>query len=450
MSKRNYGVENLFMAPTGIGSYNNDTMEIEVDENKDFIEGVMSGLTSINNLTEEEFELMRQGKKLEVDESLAEDMSDNERESIFVNNFIENTDLGILRDINEGEYEDGRRKLRIEANKLRLKEPTRIKDKQSKSAYDMGTILYGLEEENLKGVKLDIYKKFSDAIEYILQALDFMHIEKKLDSYLGISLGLYYIKEYIDKVTDENAKDTEEVLLELFEDVKRYIYSSLEFNNIDPSTVGIPELRKILKATTGVREAQNEGQNYINKLITPMKSLDEIFYKSTIVGIFQTLLELEDLTASDVIPLVDSIRYEEMDTKGGVFKALSDVIEKIEEPTVRKRVGIMTGEYLDNYNWLSAEETVNLVYNIVPLIENNEIEKSLKERGENWQDYIKGYIRCIYHGVNPCMIDTFMVDEKENEPLINPKDIRILQNTTKIFNKMCKASNLDIKEIEMF
>ena len=262
---------------------------------------------------------------------------------------------------------------------------------------------------------------------------------------LGISLGILYLKDLIDReVMDDD------VYIELIDDIKYYINKSLEFNNIDTNEIEIPDTIKVIKATTGVREAKNEGQLRINSLIKPMKSIDEIIYKSAIIGMIQSIHDAEELSASEVINLIEEIEYENMNSKRGVFNTLSKILERVKDDTIAQRIGLMVGDYVLRQPWLTCEQRKQIMSSIIPYIENGEIEKSLKARGENWKDYLKGYLIAIYHGSNPCILDDYVLLSDNNVPLINAKDIKILDDMGKVFKRICKASEIEIKDFEMF
>lgn len=446
MSKNYYGINSLFQAPTGVNNIQDEgEVLMDTEANIDFINGINNGLSSINNLTNEDIELIKEGKKIEVDEELAKDMTEEEKEEIENKNFIENSEIPFLTKVNEGSFISAERDIRIERNKRRLKEPVRIRDPKSRSAYDIIGELYDYKDKDLKGHKLDLFCKYKDMIDFLLQAIEYMHIEKKIDCYLGISLGILYLKDLIDReVMDDD------VYIELIDDIKYYINKSLEFNNIDTNEIEIPDTIKVIKATTGVREAKNEGQLRINSLIKPMKSIDEIIYKSAIIGMIQSIHDAEELSASEVINLIEEIEYENMNSKRGVFNTLSKILERVKDDTIAQRIGLMVGDYVLRQPWLTCEQRKQIMSSIIPYIENGEIEKSLKARGENWKDYLKGYLIAIYHGSNPCILDDYVLLSDNNVPLINAKDIKILDDMGKVFKRICKASEIEIKDFEMF
>lgn len=444
MSKH-YGVKSIFQAPTGVNEVEErEEVIVDMDSNIDFINSVNNGISSIDNLTEEDFELIKEGKRIEVDENLAHDMTEEEKEDLDNQSFIENSQIPFLEEVNDFNFIAAERDLRVERNKTRLKEVTRIRDRGSRAAYDMICDLYDYieEDKNQTGRRIDLICTYKDVIDFLLQAIESMYMEKKIDCYLGIAIGIKFLKDLLDREIMN-----EEVYIELIDDIKRYINSSLKHNNMEE--IEIPDTVKILKATTGVREAKNEGQLRINALIKPMKSLDEIFYRSAIIGMIQSIHDAEELSSSEVINLIEEIEYENMNSKKNVYTTLFKLKNIVKDPIIDKRIGLMTGDYLELQTWLTKEQMIEISMNIVPEIENGQIEKSLKSREKDWQEYIKGYIISIYSGSNPCIMDDFVLLSKYNTPLINAKDIKILTDMASVFKKICKASQIEINDFEI-
>ena len=401
---------------------------------RSFVESVNNTkVKSINNLTKEELEDIKNGKELEVDMEKSVDMTEEEKRNLEERNFIEsvNNSTMAMEMNNDKNHLEAVRAAKIESNKKRLREDTRIKDEGTSAAHEMMVSIY----ENKELLSKPNTKELTDVFEYLMKALDYMFIEAKISSFAGIALGLKFIKEELEKDVIDM-----EYLVELIEDTKRYIYKSLEFNKIPRDKVEIPSTVKVIEATTGVRkEVKSKIKEIIRPLITKDSSLDVKLYKSAILALIDMVATSEEFLEAEIRTLIEETGVEKIETREDVKKAFTvlHAVSKVE--SVKARIHVMMGAYVD-FMPLDEEIKNTIKSNIIAEIENSQIEKS-KELHKDLkdEDFYEGCLIGIFLGTNPALLETANFKNHQTiETLGDIKDTVIIMTMISIFNSFMK------------